>query len=597
MSKAKGPKARKEAAPATTQMLPLWVLALLSALLYAPSLTNGLTNWDDPEYVTHNPIAALGWRGVFAAFLQVYDGCYYPLTHAAYAVVRALGGSAGMLHTVQWILMALTVAMVPLALRAFGVSTAAGVCAALLWAVHPLRVESVSWAANLKDTLAAAFVVAAFALLGGGRRHLALLAFVAAMLSKSAFFGLSLLFPLLERRTGLTWRAALARSWPFLLAGLATAIGSGTLHMSGVGATATSSVAERVATALWTPWWYLGRIVFPLAPRAVYDFPLVGLSDARLYVALGAWALLAAVVMRARGLIVPVLAFGVALAPVSGVVPLAFTVADRYTLFPSLAVFAGVSAWVVERWGARAATVIFGALMVAMVPLNVMRQREWHDAVALWEPNARQASAPVVSMNLAQAYADAGRFDDARRATEALLQHRHDSAVLAQLVWLSGVVDRVPPEELEPRRDALRASAFSEDVVLREGEWFLARNFLVTADAVLRHPEAAKKSGRAQRMLSAATRRRRQPLEALECARAAIALGEPRARIELIYALADTGRAEEALREAELPLPDALSAALLRGARGYALVKVGRVEEGRVENEAAIEEIRRLAAP
>lgn len=53
----------------------------------------------------------------------------------------------------------------------------------------------------------------------------------------------------------------------------------------------------------------------------------------------------------------------------------------------------------------------------------------------------------------------------------------------------------------------------------------------------------------------------------------------------------------KARKEAELPLPDALSAALLRGARGYALVKVGRVEEGRVENEAAIEEIRRLAAP
>lgn len=597
MSKAKARKgnAATPAAPAVAPPLPLWPVGLVVALVYLPSLSNGLTNWDDPDYVTHNPIAKLGWAGVPAAFTQIYDHCYYPLTHATYAVLHALGGSAGLLHGVQVLLIALTAALIPLALAGFGVPRLAGICAALLWAVHPLRVDSVSWGANLKDTLGAAFVVGAFALHAHGRRRFAALAFVGAMLSKSAFFGLALLFPLLELRAGAKAGLAVAKSALFLVIGLATAIGSGLLHMtSGAGAAATSSLAERIATGAWTPWWYLVRILIPSVPREVYDFPLVTLSDARFPFALVAWGMLIAVCFRVRALILPVLAFVFALAPVSGLVPLRFAVADRYTLFPALALLAGAMAFVVAQWGTRVAVGITAGLLVVLTPLNVLRQREWHDSIALWESNARVFPASsTVQMNLAEAYADAGRFADARRATEALLRVRNETPVLVQLIWLSGIAEQVPPEELNARRDALGASDFSEAVVLEQGDWFLAHGYLGTAESLLQNSPSVQASGLAHRMLSAVARRKKEPAIAIERARQAISLGERRAQVELVFALVDAGQVTEALREAEQPMNDEYGAALLRGAKAYALMKAGRVEEARLENAAALETIRR----
>lgn len=602
MGKGKDRKASRaaesaQAAPVVAAPAPLWPVGILVALVYSPSLSNGLTNWDDPDYVTHNPIAKLGWAGIPAAFTQLYDHCYYPLTHATYAVVNALGGSAGLLHGVQVVLIALTAMLIPLALAGFGVPRLAGLCAALLWAVHPLRVDSVSWGANLKDTLGAAFIVGAFALHAGGRRPLAAAAFGAAMLSKSAFFGLALLFPLLELRSGAKAGRAIVKSLPFLLAGLATAIGSGLLHMTtGAGAVATSSWAERLATGAWTPWWYVGRIVVPYAPRAVFDFAPVSFGDWRFFLALGAWGLLLAACSRVKALMLPALAFVFALAPVSGLVPLRFLVADRYTLFPALALLAGAMAFVLARWGTRAVIAATVAAFVVMVPLNVLRQREWHDSIALWESNARLfPSSSTVQLNLAEAYADAGRFAEARRATEALLAVRNDTPVLTQLVWLSGITDLVPSEELGPRRDALAASNFAQSEVLAQGEWFLSRNFLNTAEALLRKSPSVKASGRAQRMLSAVARRRRDPAEAITRARQAISLGETRAQVELVFALVDAGQLEEALRMAEAPMSDDYGAALLRGAKGYALMKSGRVEEGQMENAAALEALRRLS--
>ncbi len=598
MSKAKARKANKaEGPPAVAAPLPLWPVGLLVALVYLPSLSNGLTNWDDPDYVTHNPIAKLGWAGIPAAFTQIYDHCYYPLTHATYAVVNALGGSAGLLHGVQVLLIAITAALIPLALGAFGVPRLAGVCAALLWAIHPLRVDSVSWGANLKDTLGAAFVVGSFALHAGGRRHLAAVAFAGAMLSKSAFFGLALLFPLLELRAGAKAGAALVKSAAFLVIGVATAIGSGLLHMTtGAGSTATSSLAERIATGAWTPWWYVGRILVPFTPREVYDFSLVSLGDWRFLVALGAWAGLIALCFRVRALIIPVLAFLFALAPVSGLVPLRFLVADRYTLFPALALVAGAMAFVFARWGTRVVVGITVGLLIVMTPLNVLRQREWHDSIALWESNARvHPESSTVQMNLAEAYADAGRFADARKATEALYRVRKDTPVLVQLVWLSGIAEQIPPEELNERRDALGASDFSEAVVLEQGDWLLSHGFLATAESLLQNSPSVQSSGLAQRMLSAVARRRQDPVTAIERARKAISLGEQRAQVELVFALVDAGKTSDALREADQPMSDEYGAALLRGAKGYALMKSGRVEEGKLENAAALETIRRLS--
>ena len=85
------------------RLAPL-LCAAFAAALYVPSLFNGLTNWDDGEYVLTNPVALKGWAGIPAAFTTFVDGAWYPLTHSLYALVHAIAGPSPLAHHLtQWV--------------------------------------------------------------------------------------------------------------------------------------------------------------------------------------------------------------------------------------------------------------------------------------------------------------------------------------------------------------------------------------------------------------------------------------------------------------------------------------------------------------
>src|SRR5512140_2408857 len=443
--------------PARPSRAPEVLLAAFTFLVYCASFRNGLTNWDDPHYVTLNEIATQGWSGLGAAFTRTFDGAYYPLTQIAYTLLHLFGSAPAAYHVVQAALFALAVALVPAALAPFGVRRRVAIAAALLWAVHPLRVESVVWAANLKDSLAAPLVLASFALYGRGRRWQAAVAFAVALLAKSMFFPLAALFPVADGLAGHRPLAALRRSWPFAASGAAIAVASGALYLLGPGEPlAPTGLGERLSTALWTPWWYLGRLLWPAAPQAVYDFALVQPWSGRFFAALALWAAFAVLVWRsppawARAAWVAAAAFVLPLLTIGGLVSIKYVVADRYTLFPSLAACTALAAALALVPARRALAVATAVLTAACVPLNVLRQTEWRSGVALWEANA--SAAPdvwTVRVNLADAYALEHRWGDAvREIAEAMRRHpeRHD--VLPVALYYQGAQDGLPPAELD----------------------------------------------------------------------------------------------------------------------------------------------------
>jgi tetratricopeptide (TPR) repeat protein len=598
MSRKRGAKAASqqtpEPAPDALPRLAPALLGLGTFLLYVPSLSNGLTNWDDPDYVLNNPIAEQGWRGVLTAFTTPFDGAWYPLTHATYSIVHALGGQATALHAVQVACFALAVALVPLALAAFRVPWQAGVAAAVLWAAHPMRVESVSWAANLKDALAVLFAVAAFAAFARGRRVATVACFAAALLSKSAFFPLAALFPVAAALGGASPGQALRRTWELLLAGAAVAVVAGVLHQQSPAVAAAAPLASRLAAAAWNPWWYLGRIALPLGPRAVYAPVEVTFASARFAAALGLWAALAVAAWRAptplrRGLGVTVAAFLLALLPVGGLVPLRYDVAERYTLVPSLALFAALATAAVAWRSARVAFVGAAVLALVYAPLNVLRQREWHDAISLWEANVRVAPGVwTVHINLADAYGEAGRFGDARRETEAALAARPERVdALGQILQFAAQEDGLPAPVVDKLPGLLQAGRFQARAVLDAAEWCLSNDGLHCASAALDH--VAADDARALRLRSVVARKLGRAAEALTLAQRSLDSGEARARVEVAYALAELGRFDEALALSAPPLAgDEHGTALLKGAHAYTLLKMGRTEEGRAEAEAAL---------
>jgi hypothetical protein len=400
-----------------------WLLFGLALALYAPCLANGLTNWDDPTYTTASPFVTKGLPGLVDAFTRPWDGAYVPLTHAVLVLGGALDPQSPLAwHLSAWLLFALSVLLLPVALSAFGVPRLTAVVATALWLAHPFRVESVAWVANLKDPLSLALGVAAFALYAGGRFRASALVFAAGLLAKASLAPLAVFFLALEwRRTPGT--VALVSSLKWLGPGLAAGVLAVLVHRANL-----PVLRETTGwvTPLFTPLWYLGRLLWPAGSRAVYAWSEPG--GLWPLVLVGLWLVVAGAVgvgLSRRGVGVPralalgVLAFLVPLLPFSGVVPQMHVVAERYTLYPSLVLAVGLATGLLAM--GRPGLVVAAALTVALAVPTVARQRQWRDGVTLWTSNvALEPTSRVARLNLAGALGGASRFAEAHRELLAL---------------------------------------------------------------------------------------------------------------------------------------------------------------------------------
>jgi len=136
------------------------LLAALTAFIYAPVRTFDLVNWDDPSYVTENPIVrgGLSWSSAWWALTTTHSPYWHPMTWLSLLVdVSLFGNDAGAYHvTSVTIHIATTVVLFLLLRRMTGAAGPSGFVAAI-FAVHPLHVESVAWIAERKDVLSTFF--------------------------------------------------------------------------------------------------------------------------------------------------------------------------------------------------------------------------------------------------------------------------------------------------------------------------------------------------------------------------------------------------------------------------------------------------------
>jgi tetratricopeptide (TPR) repeat protein len=551
-------------------------------------LRNGLTNWDDLTYVSNSPFATLGFAGIPQAFVHPLDGAWYPLTHSAYCVVYAFAKDAALpYHLLQWALFALAAALVPKALSAFGVPRAAGFWAGLLWLTHPLRVESVAWAANLKDTLSLVLVLAAFSLLAAGRRRASAVVWTCALLAKSMVFPLALLVPLLEVRAGASPRRALGRSWPWLVSAVVIAAVAAYAHL-GVSVPVARSVPggsffAALPSVLWLPWQYLGALVWPRHPQAIYLFAPVGFRDAAFFGALALWAGWGVLLWtRRRGLwpwLAGTAAWWLPFAAVTGLVPLAFHVADRYTLLPSLALAAGLA--VAGDALARkvrpvrfAAPALFLAASAGLAVMTLARIPEWRSAVTLWEAaRARTPGSVAVHLNLAGAYGGEGRWDEATAELELL--RKLDPARLqtvSDLFFACAAKGKLPIDRIDRYVKAIEASKKEPHALRAIAEASLKDGQLPCAALLAEALYGWSPDASSEALMATVELARGRFEPTVKHARAALALdpGDESSRVPLALALIALGRNDEALAATEAPARDARIQALLERARGFA---------------------------
>ena len=134
-------------------------LVALTAATYAGVAHDGFVYVDDPDYLLDNvPVArGLSWSGVRWAFTTFHSGNWHPLTWLSHMLDAQWFGvapeAAGAHHLMSAALHALSAVLLFVALRRMTGHRWASALVAALFAVHPLRVESVAWASERKDVL------------------------------------------------------------------------------------------------------------------------------------------------------------------------------------------------------------------------------------------------------------------------------------------------------------------------------------------------------------------------------------------------------------------------------------------------------------
>ena len=411
------------------------------AFAFAPALSAGFVDWDDQQTVVENrmlraaPEEFFGW-----AFTTLHQGHYQPLSWCSLRLDLGADdpGAPQRMHRTNLVLHALTAWLFAMcAARLLSRATPEGgaalsacaLFAALFWAVHPLRVESVAWITERRDVLSGVFF--ALALLawlarddGRSPRALYLVSLAALLLSLFAkawgvVFPVLLLVldawplarwrePTAARMTrGASWRrwAALVREkLPFFAVALPFAVVAGRAQAAlpdAMPSLAVPSVLERVLQAGYGLVFYPWKTLVPVALVPLYPLPEQGLSlsEPRFFVPLllVSIVIVALIALRRRvpGLAAACAAYAVVIAPVLG-----FTqagpqlVADRYSYLATLpfALLAAAALGGLARMVAagRIVAVALGlACLTALAMASRSQTRVWHDTDSLWTHTLR----------------------------------------------------------------------------------------------------------------------------------------------------------------------------------------------------------------
>jgi protein O-mannosyl-transferase len=417
------------------------VLALATAWAYAPIASNGFLTHDDQVYVTQNPVVQEGltWHGVKWAFTSTEAANWHPLTWLSHMLDCELWGLDAAAHHLMSLGLHIvsTIAWLLLFLRMTG-SLGRSAFVAGVFALHPLHVESVAWAAERKDVLSALlFALTLHAWVGwakrpsGARYALALATFGLGLLAKPMLvtlpFVLLLLdwWPLQRLEPGRTFLQLVTEKAPFF----ALAIGScvATVIAQGRGGAISSvevlPLGARAANALVSYAQYLHQTGWPRDLAVLYPHPIGGVPVVHVLVALGVLAaisLLAFVGRRSRpSFLVGWLWFLGTLVPVIGLVQVGLQArADRYMYLPMVGLSVMV-AWLVPRGTRRAVQALAGTAAVLVLAACAVathgQAKLWKDDLTLFGNTAR-----VTDDNVFAVYKIASVLDEEGRAPEAI---------------------------------------------------------------------------------------------------------------------------------------------------------------------------------
>jgi len=139
-------------------------LAIIALIGFFPCVNNGFTNWDDPTLIVDNLlIRHFNFESINNIFTKPYFSNYQPLHIFSYLIEYQLWGlNASGYHWVSVVQHIINVALVWMIAKKLSNNIIISTLTALFFAITPMRVESVAWAAERKDMLYSMFFFSAW---------------------------------------------------------------------------------------------------------------------------------------------------------------------------------------------------------------------------------------------------------------------------------------------------------------------------------------------------------------------------------------------------------------------------------------------------
>jgi Flp pilus assembly protein TadD len=428
-------------------------IAAVILIAFGRIVSHGWVNFDDPIHVTENPsFFPLSWRELGGFWVRPYEHLYVPASYMLFAAEcmasRWIHGDgpmavprAGLFHAVSLAIHVAAALLVLRILRRFTTQPWAAFVAGLVFALHPLQVESVAWIAEQRGLLAALFSLLALDQFLEWTKHttdgspatatyaFATVALVVALLAKpSAVVTPLLAFALASHGRKIPWPMLVSALAPWAVLAVAAAVCTRLVQPADL-TRAHVPLLARPLIAGDAIAFYAGKLLVPVNLCVVYGrTPQATLADSYAPIAAGLVAIAiagAAFWPQGHRWRLPLALFVIPLLPVLGFTAFAYqnnsTVADRYMYLALLGPAVAV-AMAIDRLQAAAGARPGGRLpLAAGIPVAVLcllltwRQVGlWRDSLTLFTSSLESGHESSVTLNnLGIALTEAGRPDDA----------------------------------------------------------------------------------------------------------------------------------------------------------------------------------------
>lgn len=425
------------------------VLIVVTSALYYKSLNNKLTTWDDDFYITNNADIrtlhgdSIGFT-INKTFTSYVAGNYHPLTMLSLCLDYERGKlNPKSYHLTNLILHIINALLVFAFIWLLTKQKWLAFITALLFAIHPMHVESVAWASERKDVLYSLFYLAALCTYiiyykKENRKPLfyalTFSLFCLAVLSKAMAVSLPLAFIVidyfLDRK--ITLKTLLEKAPFFILSIIMGYVAILAQQSSDAVHIDSYNFADRFLFTCYGITMYVWQLFVPTNLSCYYNYPpkVDGVFPAIVYLSPIIVAGFAFLIYKSQrlgkavvfgfGFFIITLALVLQILPVGGAI-----IADRYSYLPYIGLFfiiaSGINYLIQNPSGkysnlkvpAIAATVLF-VLMCSY--LTMQRTKLWKDSLTLWNDaikNERFNIAPLAYKSRATAYYMSGQYENA----------------------------------------------------------------------------------------------------------------------------------------------------------------------------------------